>query len=64
MDKCEPVKLISSKGIYSTTCAGAVEGWPDCFDKASATCNGKYNIISKEDNNRGTKRELTFECKK
>lgn len=37
---------------------------PYCYDKASATCNGKYDVITREDNNRGTKRELTFQCKK
>lgn len=59
----QPVKLISTKGVYFTTCAGAVEDWPSCYDKASATCNGKYDVISREDNNRGTKRDLTFQCK-
>jgi len=60
----QPVKQISSKGVYMTTCAGAVENWPSCYDKASATCKGKYEVITNEDNNQGTKRELTFQCKK
>ena len=60
----QPVKLISTKGVYFTSCAGAVEDWPSCYDKASATCNGKYDVITREDNNRGTKRELTFQCNK
>lgn len=60
----QPVKMISTKGVYFTTCAGAVEGWSDCYDKASKTCDGKYDVITREDNNRGTKRELTFQCKK
>ncbi len=59
----QPVKLIGTNK-YFTTCAGAVEDWPSCYDKASATCNGKYDVITKEDNNRGTKRELTFQCNK
>ena len=60
----QPVKSTSAKGVYLTSCAGAVEGWPDCYDKASATCNGKYTVLSREDNNRGTKRDLTFQCQK
>ena len=60
----QPVKQISTKGIYFTSCAGAVEDWPSCYDKAARTCNKNYVILSKEDNNRGTKRELTFQCKK
>ncbi len=51
-------------GIYFTTCAGTVEDWPSCYDKASATCNGKYDVLSKVDNSRGTQRDLTFQCKK
>ena len=61
----QPVVTKDAKnGIYFTTCGGAVEDWPSCYDKASATCNGKYDLITREDNNRGTKRELTFQCKK
>jgi len=60
----QPVKMISSKGIYFTTCAGAVEDWPSCYDKASTTCNGKYVVIRKGDNSRGTQRDLTFQCNK
>ena len=61
----QPVTQKSAKeSIYLTTCAGSVEDWPSCYDKASRTCNKNYVILSKEDNNRGTKRELTFQCKK
>jgi len=60
----QPVKMISAKGVYMTSCAGAVEDWPSCYDKASVTCNGRYEVITREDNSRGTKRELTFQCKK
>ena len=59
----QPVKLIGTNK-YFTTCSGAVEDWPSCYDKASATCNGKYDVITREDNNRGTYRALTFQCKK
>ena len=59
----QPVKLIGNN-TYFTTCAGAVEDWPSCYDKASATCSSKYDVINREDNNRGTKRELRFKCKK
>ena len=58
------VQKNAKEAIYYTTCAGAVEDWPSCYDKASRTCNKNYVILSKEDNNRGTKRDLTFQCKK
>lgn len=61
----QPVKTLDAKNsLYFTTCAGVVEDWPSCYDKASTTCNGKYDVIKRDDNNRGTKRELTFQCKK
>ena len=54
----------AAKRIYFTTCAGSVEDWPNCYEKAARTCNKNYVILSKEDNNRGTKRDLTFQCGK
>ena len=59
----QPVNLINAKEkTYFTTCAGAVEGWSDCYEKAAQTCNKNYNVVIREDNSRGTKRELTFKC--
>ena len=60
----QPVQMISNKGIYKTTCAGAVEAWNDCYDKARETCGGSYTEISRVDNNIGTRRDFTFQCKK
>ena len=59
----QKVNLVGSNK-YFTTCSGAVEDWASCFDKASASCNGKYDVITREDNNRGTYRALTFQGKK
>ena len=56
--------VVARNGVYFTTCAGAVEDWPSCYEKASRTCSGKYEIITKGDNSRGTQRDLTFQCKK
>ena len=61
----QPVKKLSVKenNVYFTTCAGAVENWTDCYQKASQTCNKQYAVINKIDNNRGTQRDFTFQCK-
>lgn len=61
----QPVKKISAKGndVYFTTCAGAVEGWSDCYQKASQACNKQYVVLDRVDNNRGTQRDFTFQCK-
>ena len=58
-------KLSKEKGeYYFTTCAGAVEGWSDCYQKAQRTCPTGYIKLSTADNSRGTQRDLTFQCKK
>lgn len=51
-------------GIYFTTCAGTVEDWASCYDKASATCNRNYSVLNKGDNSLGTQRDITFQCNK
>ena len=56
--------VVARNGLYFTTCAGAVEGWSDCYQKAQRTCPAGYIKLSTADNNRGTQRELTFQCKK
>ena len=61
----QPVKLKDpNKGIYSTTCAGAVENWATCNEKAMKTCTQGYFVLDKAEDGTGTKRELTFQCKK
>jgi len=59
----QPVKLVGNNK-YFTTCAGAVEGWSDCYSKAHATCPNGYSLLTAADNNTGTQRDLTFQCKK
>jgi len=59
----QPVKLVGNNK-YFTTCAGAVEDWSSCYQKARETCPSGYITISTADNNRGTQRDLTFQCKK
>jgi hypothetical protein len=58
-------KMSRDKGeYYFTTCAGAAEGWSDCYAKAHRTCPTGYTVLSTFDNNKGTQRDLTFQCKK
>ena len=58
-------KLSKDKGeYYFTTCAGAVETWGTCYDKAKRTCPAGYSVLSTVDNNKGTQRDLAFQCKK
>ena len=58
-------KMSRDKGEYFfTTCAGAAEGWSDCYSKAHRTCTAGYTVLTTFDNNKGTQRDLTFQCKK
>jgi hypothetical protein len=52
------------QGIYSVTCAGAVEHWGSCFRKANQKCEQGYKALNQNENSTGTKRELTFQCNK
>ena len=50
--------------IWVTNCGGAVETWGGCHDKAKNTCKNGYAVTNQAENSYGTKRELTFQCKK
>ena len=52
------------QNIWVTNCGGAVEVWGGCYDKAKDTCSNNYTVLSRVENQTGTKRELTFQCKK
>lgn len=52
----------SAKGIYFTSCGGAVEDWGTCHSKAMNACSKGYSIIQKVQNSTGTQRDLTFQC--
>ena len=51
------------QNIWVTNCGGAVEVWGSCYDKAKETCKDAYTVLSRVENQTGTKRELTFQCK-
>lgn len=59
----QPVRLVKAN-VYQTTCSGAVETWNNCDQKAAKTCDGSYNILEKNENIIGGKREVTFQCNK
>ena len=61
----QPVQTLDYKNkIHKATCNGAVEDWPNCFDRAKQTCPNGY--VQKERNQSpvGGKRELVFQCNK
>jgi hypothetical protein len=50
--------------IYKATCNGAVEDWPNCYDRAKQTCPNGYSQKERNQSPVGGKRELEFQCKK
>ena len=60
----QPVKVIDLKSqTYKATCNGAVEDWPNCFDRAKQTCPNGYSQIERNQSPVGGKREIVFQCK-
>lgn len=49
---------------YKVTCNGAVEDWPNCYDRAKKTCPNGYNLKERNQSPVGGKRELVFQCNK
>ena len=61
----QPVRTLDLKNqIYKATCNGAVEDWPNCFDRAKQTCPNGYAQIERNQSPVGGKRELVFQCNK
>ena len=61
----QPVKVVDLKSqTYKATCNGAVEDWPNCFDRAKQTCPNGYNLTERNQSPVGGKRELVFQCNK
>ena len=60
----QSVQMIELKTqTYKVTCNGAVEDWPNCFDRAKQTCSNGYNLKERNQSPVGGKRELVFQCK-
>jgi hypothetical protein len=61
----QSVKIIDLKNqTYQATCSGAVEDWPNCYDRAKQTCPNGYVLKERNQNPVGGKRELVFQCNK
>ena len=61
----QPVQTVDYKNkIYKATCNGAVEDWPNCYDRAKQTCPNGYNLKERNQSPVGGKRELVFQCNK
>ena len=60
----QSVQILDYKNkVYKATCNGAVEDWPNCFDRAKQTCSNGYGQIERNQSPVGGKREIIFQCK-
>ena len=61
----QSVKMIDLKTqTYKVTCNGAVEDWPNCYDRAKQTCPNGYALKERNQSPVAGKRELVFQCNK
>jgi hypothetical protein len=59
----QPVLVKDAKQqIMFTTCSGVVEDWGSCSRKAGKACANGYEVIKRDEDIVGAKRELTFKC--
>lgn len=59
----QSVRMIDLKAqTYKVTCSGAVEDWPNCYDRAKQTCPNGYVQKERNQSPMGGKRELVFQC--
>ncbi len=60
----QPLHPVDLKNkIYKATCNGAVEDWPNCYERAKQTCPNGYALKERTQSPLGGKRELVFQCK-
>lgn len=59
----QPV-IPEAEGAYFTTCSGTVEDWGSCHRKAKNVCKNGYEVLYKNENPVGGRRELRFACTK
>ena len=62
--KEQPVKQFRDANTYKTTCSGTAEDWGSCFRKAKRTCPNGYEVVERNNDNRGIVREIIFTCNK
>ena len=59
----QPVLVKDSKQqIMFTSCTGAVEDWGSCSRKANKACSNGYEVLNRDEDIVGAKREITFKC--
>lgn len=62
-DTAQPILVKDAKQqIMFTSCTGAVEEWGSCFRKAGKSCPNGYEVLKKDEDIVGAKREITFKC--
>lgn len=60
----QPVVQYRDSKTFKTTCSGAAEDWGSCFRKAKRTCTNGYEVVERNNDNRGIIREIIFTCNK
>ena len=65
----KPMTTPEGKAGFLVSCDGSADDWTSCYAAATKACNGKYNIVDRNENSTPTiygpivRRHLIAECR-
>lgn len=65
----KPMTTPEGKQGFLVECDGSADSWASCYEAATKACQGKYNVIDRNENSTSTaygplvRRNLIAECK-
>ena len=66
----KPMTTPEGKQGFLVECDGSADSWASCYEEATKACQGKYNVIDRNESSTPTaygplvRRNLIAECKK
>ena len=66
----KPMTTPEGKQGFLVECDGSADSWASCYEAATKACQGKYNVIDRNESSTSTaygplvRRNLIAECKK
>lgn len=67
--KVKPMTTPEGKQGFLVQCDGSADSWASCYEAANKSCQGKYNVIDRNETSTSTaygpmvRRNLIAECK-
>ena len=66
----KPMTTPDGKQGFLVSCDGSADNWSSCYEAATKACQGKYNVVDRNENSTPTqygpivRRNLIAECKR